>query len=481
MSTILIADDEASIRTIVSKTLEKKGYMVLKAQSGDEALSFLKQHPIDVALIDIRMPGVSGLDILNHQKEFLSKPNIFIITAQDVMENAVEAMKRGAYDYLTKPFDLDELSILVDRALKTRQLESEVMRLRQEVTSSPYLKPTIIGKSKVIQDVYKAIGKVANQDITILLEGESGTGKELVARAIHEQGVRASHPFIAVNCSAIPTNLLESELFGYKKGAYTGALTDKAGYFEMADRGSLFLDEIGDMPLSLQSKLLRVLQEKEIQRLGDTRIISVDVRIIAATNQDLESLVKKGKFREDLFFRLNVVPLKLPPLRKRKSDIPLLIDYFLKKISFDFKLPPKQISPKAIDYLVDREWLGNIRELENLIKRVCVLSQNQVISLEDIESVATNLREEDIRINSSDLHSIEEIIEQQLTINLVSNNLKKDVYEHFLPLLERPLIRLALKKVKGNQIKASEFLGINRNTLRKKIKELRIERRGLVK
>src|SRR3990167_7973062 len=271
MPSILIADDEASIRTILTRAMEKKGLGVIRAKTGGEALEFLKNSPVDLALLDIRMPDVSGLDILSHQDQFPSRPILFMMTAQDTMENAVEAMKRGAYDYLTKPFDLDELSILVDRALETRRLHRENEQLKRDGAVRVSATTQIIGKTKGIQSIFKIIGKVANQDVTILIHGESGTGKELVAQAVHEQGNRAGRPFVAVNCSAIPRDLLESELFGHKRGAFTGAVADAMGYFEQANRGTLFLDEIGDMPMGLQAKLLRVLQDKKIQRVGDAK------------------------------------------------------------------------------------------------------------------------------------------------------------------------------------------------------------------
>ncbi|EKD42580.1 MAG: hypothetical protein ACD_73C00098G0004, partial [uncultured bacterium] len=374
MPTILIADDESSIRTILAKSMENQGYTVVKATDGAEAFNILKSQPIDVALVDIRMPEITGLELLTRKSEFVGDPSFFVITAQDTMENAVEAMKRGAVDYLTKPFDLTEIGILVERALQDRKNRAELAELKSTL-SNKSVDNSLIGKNRLMQTVFKTIGKVANQDVTVLIEGESGTGKEMVAKAIHFQGSRASKSFLAVNCSAIPDNLLESELFGYRKGAFTGANMDRAGYFERANGGTLFLDEIGDMPTPLQAKLLRVLQEREIQRLGDTKAIPVNVRIIAATNQKLEERVRKGRFREDLYFRLKVVPIYLPALSERRDDIKLLVDHFVKKCAADFKIPLKKISPDALEYLENRDWPGNIRELENLVKRVVVLSQ----------------------------------------------------------------------------------------------------------
>lgn len=477
MTTILIADDEASIRTILSRTMEKKGCEVLRAKNGSEALQFLKGLPIDVALLDIRMPDMSGLEFLNHQKEYPSHPFIFMMTAQDTMENAVEAMKRGAYDYITKPFDLDELSLLVDRALEARRLQTEIKMMKEEVGGrDPLDAYTLVGKSKPIQEIYKMIGKVANEEVSILIYGESGTGKELVAKAIHFKGNRAPYPFVALNCSAIPRDLLESELFGHKKGAFTGAVRDKIGSFEQAHLGTLFLDEIGDLPLPLQAKLLRVLQEKEIQKVGDTKTFPINVRIVAATNQSLENKVRKGEFREDLYFRLNVVPLILPALRERKSDIPLLAEYFLGKMKNYSPLGPKAISPSALNFLKEQKWPGNIRELENLVKRASVLSQGTVLEKRDFEILMTANPTASWIENRGD-SSFSEFLEKQIPLFLSRLSLKEedDLYDKILPLLEKPLISFVLEKMKGNQIQAARLLGINRNTLRKKIRELKIK------
>lgn len=480
MTRILIADDEASIRTILAKAMENKGHHVMRAQNGQEALHALKTKDIDLAFVDIRMPELTGLEILARTAEFPGQPLIFIITAEDTMENAINAMKKGAYDYITKPFDLEEVSILVDRALETRKLKQEVQELKREDTNKK--SPALIGKSKLIQEVFKTIGRVANQDVTVLIQGESGTGKELAAKAIHYQGQRTDYPFVAVNCSAIPANLLESELFGHKKGAYTGAGTDKIGYFEAAQKGTLFLDEIGELPVSLQSKLLRVLQEKEIQRVGETKSVPINVRIIAATNQNLQARVREGAFREDLFFRLNVVLLELPSLRNRKEDIPPLTNHFLNLFAKDLHMPPKKISEEALSYLKELDWPGNVRQLENLIKRAMVLKQGPLLELRDFQMIKTGM--DVVRAPQNiDQISMEQFVGESLDVYLsrFSRSELRDLYRKWLPVIERPLIRLALKKTRGNQIKAAEILGINRNTLRKKISELKIERRGLVK
>lgn len=476
---ILIADDESSIRTILSKSLEKGGHQVVTSPDGDIAFSYLKENNVDLVFVDIRMPGMSGLEILGHQGEFSSHPCIIVMTAQDTMQNAVEAMKRGAYDYVTKPFDLEEIAKIVEKVSANRLRQKEYSELEEKpeinVTSSGLV--NIVGKSRGIQEIFKTIGKVANQDVTVLVEGESGSGKEMIAKAIHLQGSRARCPFVAVNCSAIPANLLESELFGYKKGAFTGASADKMGYFERANHGTLFLDEIGDLPLALQAKLLRVLQEREIQHVGDTKTIPINVRIIAATNQQLVGKVEKGLFREDLYFRLNVVPIFVPPLRERRSDIPLLISYFLRKNAEDFKMPIKRISDEAMNYLQSIDWPGNIRELENLLKRVCVLSHGDVLELDDFKGNESRTPSTSaITKTAKNLDELKNILSENLDHYFGSQesaNLK-NLYDHFMPLMEKPLIENVLKKTKGNQLKASDILGINRNTLRKRMKDLGI-------
>lgn len=476
MANILIADDELSIRTILKRFLEKQQHQVIVAQNGIDALEYLKSTELDLAILDIRMPGMTGLDILNHQSSFFSHPSIVVMTAQDTMENAIEAMKRGAYDYITKPFDLEELKIILDKAFETSLLKREIKRLKQSHQSKETEKINIIGKSKAIHEIYKTIGRIADQDVTVLIQGESGTGKELIARAIHYQGKRMYYPFITVNCSAIPENLFESELFGHRRGAFTGAHTDRAGFFEQAHKGTIFLDEIGDIPLDVQVKLLRVLQEKEIQRLGDNRLIPVDVRIIAATNKELEQEVLQGHFREDLFFRLNVVPLSLPPLRKRQSDIPDLIDYFLQKFAVEFNQERKQFAPDAMKHLQEREWKGNIRELENVVKRLVVLTPGDVITRYDLEEMQAASLSLPINPHLKETE-VEKFIEASLTSLLLSvgSDDASNIYDTYLPLLERPLIKVLLRKTRGNQVQTAKLLGINRNTLRKKINELGIQ------
>lgn len=471
MPSILIADDEASIRTILARSLKNRGFEVALAEDGEQALELLREKNFDLAILDVRMPGMGALDILVHQSEFPSKPYLFVITAQDTMENAVEAMKRGAYDYLTKPFDLEEIGILVDRAMETRRLKDEVMVLRQETGLT---RPSLVGKSRVMREIFKTIGKVANQNVTVLIQGESGTGKEMIAKAIHNQGSRAGKPFVAVNCTAIPASLLESELFGYKKGAFTGAISDKEGYFQRAAGGTLFLDEIGDMSPALQAKLLRVLQEKEIQPVGDSRTIPTDVRVIAATNQNLAERIKKGLFRDDLYFRLNVVPLSLPPLRERPEDIPALVEHFLSRFGKELGLGIKNVSREAFEHLQNLRWSGNVRELENLLKRAFLLSQGSMIEKNDLATQTTHVAPG----LTADMKSFEEQINTIMPTLLDKMLPDGQVHEKLIGILERALITAGLRKAKGNQLKTADLLGINRNTLRKKITELKVDRRS---
>jgi two-component system nitrogen regulation response regulator GlnG len=469
---ILVADDEESMRWVLSKALRKKGYAVDLASDGDEALRLLEGNTYDLAILDIKMPGISGLDLLERVRESRSDLLVVIMTAEASMKNAVEAMKRGAYDYITKPFDLDVIDAILEKVSKAREMTTQVSVLKEELKEQYQLEKTIIGNSPPMREIYKTIGKVAPSDVTVLIQGESGTGKELIARAIHFNSQRLGKPFVAINCAAIPKELLESELFGFEKGAFTGATERKLGKFEQADKGSIFLDEIGDMPLDLQAKILRVLQEKEVSRTGGSQSIPVDVRIIAATNQDLAEKVRKKEFREDLFYRLNVVPVQLVPLRERREDIPLLLDYFLAKSCTEMNTPPKQCSAEALELLCAHDWPGNVRELENSIKRAVILSSDPLLTPYDFQGLHRGRGSE---IATEDL-SLEGIVDIKLRSSLT--NMERmgsgDLYDVVIEQVERPLIRFVLEKTRGNQVKAAEILGINRNTLRKKIQDLGI-------
>lgn len=463
---ILVADDEESIRWVLAKSLGKLGYQVELASSGDQALAMLRTNVFDLAVLDIKMPGLSGLDLLTRIHQERPELPIIVMTAESTMANAVEAMKRGAYDYLTKPFDLEALDAIILRASRA----AEVKPVDQRETLAQPLDRTLIGRSRPMQEVYKTLGKVAAADVTVLITGESGTGKELVARAIHGNSSRVSKPFLALNCAAIPRELLESELFGFEKGAFTGAHERKIGKFEQAQGGSLFLDEIGDMPLELQAKLLRVLQEKEITRTGGISNIPVDVRIIAATNQDLQEQVRAKSFREDLYYRLNVIPISLPPLRERPEDIPLLVDFFLQRLQAKQNLPARTCSAEALTALKHFPWPGNVRELENAIQRAALLSPNSQLTVDDFPFLAT-------AAGSDQEESLEALIARKLNCSLAQMNVQEldNLYEMVLHQMERPLINIVLDKTRGNQVKAAEILGINRNTLRKKIQTLGID------
>ncbi len=467
---ILVADDEESIRWVLSKSLAKQGFQVDLARDGQEALLMSRKQSYDLAVLDIKMPGLSGLDLLSRFQEECPRALVIIMTAESSMKNAVEAMKRGAYDYLTKPFDLDALDAIIYKAQKAADVSAEVSLLKQEIKQHYQLDRTIIGQSQPMQKIYKVLGKIAPSDITVLIYGESGTGKELIARAIHFNSPRLGKPFIALNCAAIPRELLESELFGHEKGAFTGATEKKIGKFEQAKDGTLFLDEIGDMPLELQAKLLRVLQEKEITRTGGSATIQVNARIIAATNQDLKDKVQNKEFREDLYYRLNVVPLELPPLRERREDIPSLVDFFLAKAADDYGTAATGVTKEALTLLSNYAWPGNVRELENIIQRAALLSPDALLNAADFPSLTTG------QASMSSNASLEGLISQKLQSALAQIDLQdmNSLYDMVLHQMERPLINIVLEKTRGNQVKAAEVLGINRNTLRKKIQVLNI-------
>lgn len=466
---ILIADDEELIRRVLEDALSEEGYTVESVDSGTRAWARLKEQSFDLALFDIHMPDSSGLDLLLRAQEAQLRTPIVIMTGQTTMVNAVEAMKRGAFDYLTKPFDLEEVSALVARAVETQRL----------TTNSPSAitvhgqKEQIIGRSPAMQDLYKTIGRVVKSDATILIQGESGTGKELIARVIHHYSTRWRAPFLGVNCSAIPSELLESEFFGHERGAFTGAIERRVGKFEQAAGGTLFLDEIGDMPLMLQAKLLRVLQEREFSRVGGRDLIKADVRIIAATNQDLGTAVKEQRFREDLYFRLRVIPLTLPPLRQRREDIPELVSHFIQKVNQEMETSVVGVTPEAMALLTQYSWPGNVRELENTILRAAVLAPGRMLTAADL-----SLPEEGpiLPENFPDL-SFEEVVRRRLRTYFQRTSALEtsDLYEIVINQVEKPLIELTLEYTSGNQLKAAELLGINRNTLRKKIIDLKIE------
>jgi two-component system nitrogen regulation response regulator GlnG len=468
---ILVADDEESIRWVLERACAQQGHTVVTVPSGAEALEALRARSFDLALVDIRMPDVSGLDVLSRARQEGVDTLFIVMTAQNTMANAIEATKRGAYDYLTKPFDLEQVGALITRALSLRRLTRDLERLRGELKQRHEL---VIGRTPAMQEVYKVIGRVAPTDATVLIQGETGTGKELVANTIHYHSDRRG-PFVAINCSAIPNELLESELFGYERGAFTGATERRIGKFEAAASGTLFLDEIADMPLGLQAKVLRVLQEREFTRVGGREPIRADTRIVAATNQDLEGAVRAGRFREDLFFRLNVVRILVPPLRERRADIPELIEFFIDKVNRDLGTHIVGVTDEVRETLMRHHWPGNVRELENTLLRAAVLARGRTLVADDF-TLAGQSRPPD-----TEMLPLEDAVRQRLGDLLdAGTDGVQDLYNTLISAVERPLIEVVLERAGGNQVKAADMLGINRNTLRKKITELGIPIRRVV-
>ncbi len=469
---ILVVDDEESIRWVLSRGLARRGWKVECAENGHLALRRLSEQSYALVFLDIRLPDIDGLTLLERIHTFPDPPLAVIMTAQGTVDTAINAMKKGAYEYIIKPFDLEDVVSLAHQALRARAAAADVpapvpFDLRDSLHANG-----IIGRTEQMQQVYKMIGMVADRDVTVLIEGESGTGKELIARAIHRHSKRAKRPFVTVNCAAIPHELLESELFGHEKGSFTGATATTIGKFQQADGGTMFLDEVGDMDLNLQAKLLRVLQEKEFYRVGGRDPIRVEVRIIAATHQNLELAVTQKHFREDLYYRLNVVPLYLPPLRERREDIPLLIDYFLQRFETELGTGRKFLSREAREILLTYHWGGNIRELENVIKRAMVLTTSSVILPQHLpESIRGGAKEED---DADVLRRLVERKARALCVNAQSAG-TGEIYHLILSEIERFLLQVILDETDGNQLRTADLLGINRNTLRKKIRALGVE------
>jgi two-component system response regulator PilR (NtrC family) len=380
---ILVVDDEQSLREVLSIMLKRAGYAVTIAMDGEDAVELLQKEIFDLVITDLRMPKVDGMEVLKAVKSASPETVVLIITAFASADSAVEAMKQGAYDYLTKPFQVDEVQLIIRNALEKRRLTTENMLLKREMASQSSF-AQLVGQSEAIQRVFEVVRKVADSKSNVLICGESGTGKELVARAIHYNSIRSALPFVAVNCSAVPETLLESELFGHMKGSFTGAIANKAGLFEIANGGTIFLDEIGDTTPTIQVKLLRVIQEREFRRVGGSQDIKVDVRVVAATNKDLEKAVADGSFREDLYYRLDVIPIRLPPLRMRTGDIPLLVNHFLERFAKESGKPKPVFSSDAMHVLLEHEWRGNVRELENLIERVVAFSVDGPVTDADV-------------------------------------------------------------------------------------------------
>ena len=456
MHTILVIDDERSMREFLSIMLGKEGYRAIAIDNGNDALEFISKNKYDLIITDIKMPKMSGIDILRESMALHPNTPVIMITAFASTEVAVEAMKLGAYDYITKPFNVDEIKIIIKNAIEKKSLFDENISLREELKGR-YQFSNIVGKSDKIQKVFELIMKVANSRSTVLITGESGTGKELVARAIHHNSDRKDKPFVSISCGAIPETLLESELFGHQKGAFTGADSDKKGLFEVADGGTFFLDEVSEAPPSIQAKLLRVLQEKEFKRVGGVKDIKVDVRVIAATNKNLHKLIEEGKFREDLYYRLNVIPIELPPLRERKEDIPLLINHFINKYNFTNKKNIKGMTLKAMEMLERYIWRGNIRELENVIERAVTLETNDNIQADSLSDEIRNYRGEHLK-------TISEIPSEGVNL------------EDYITKIEKDIILSALEKTGWVKKKAAELLNMSFRSFRYKLQKYDIEK-----
>lgn len=470
---ILIVDDEESIRWVLGRSLEKNGYSIEYGENGSQAIDKATSDGFSLIILDINMPDVNGLEVLNDIRIKGVDIPVIIITAQNTVKNAIDAMKQGAYDYIAKPFDLDEVKLTVQRAIESYENSKKLESLRATLKDTMETHQGIVGKSAAMLKIYKTIGRVAEKELTVLITGESGTGKELVARAIHFNSRRKEERLVAVNIAALPKDLLESELFGYEKGAFTGATIRKQGRFEEANSGTILLDEIGDMPLELQTKLLRVLEEKKYYRLGSERPVEVDVRVIASTNKNLEEEVVRGTFRKDLYYRLNAITIEIPAVRERKEDIPLLVEYFLEKYSSELGTGKKIISDEAKNLLMQYDWPGNARELENTVKRVIVLSPDLTITSDALLDAAPYLR--NIKDESRD--TFDELMKAKVysLINSFNEASYTGIYDIIIKKIEKPLIEATLEITKGNKKKAAAVLGINRNTLSKKMEELGID------
>ena len=445
---ILVMDDEESMRDSCLQTLSRDGNHVKVAGNGSEGLIMLAKESFDLIILDLKMPGLSGMEVLKKIKEDDPEAMVIVITGYATVESAVEAMKKGAFDFIPKPFTPDSLRAIVGRALDRKEMALENVLLRSELKAS-FGPDVIIGQSKSMKKVEELVQKVGPTDTTILISGESGTGKELVARAIHRHSSRKDKPFVAVDCGSLVENLFESELFGHVKGSFTGATSTKYGRFELANGGTLFFDEIGNISINIQTKLLRVLQEREITKVGSSQVIKVDVRIVTATNYDLQKAVKSEKFREDLFYRLSVVPITLPPLRERRDDIPLLANYFLKKYNAKRKKNVKAISDQAMKALVKYDWPGNVRELENAVERAVVLAENDVLKSSDLLYYGLSVETD----SGSDKNKTRRLID-----------------------VEKEYIVKTLEMFDGHKGKTAKALGIDRKTLRAKLRRYRIEK-----
>ena len=466
---VLLVEDDRVARVPLRDDIAEAGYDVDEAGSAEEALELLGKKGYDVVVTDLRMPGMDGIELLERIKAESPDTEVIVITAYGTVRTAVRAMKLGAYEYLTKPFDNEELLLLLERIRRMREVMEENVRLRRRLEER-YRLEDMVGKSHKMQKVFRLIRTVASSDSTVLLQGETGTGKELAAHAIHELSPRRDGPFVKVSCAALSRELLESELFGHVRGAFTSAIKDKPGKFELADGGTIFLDEVDDIPLELQVKLLRVLQEREFERVGGTMTIRVDVRVIAATKVDLLERVRRGLFREDLYYRLNVVPIRLPPLRERKEDVPLLMEHFLRKLGAEGRI---EMTPEAMKLLMDYDWPGNVRELENLVERLVVVGAGPKVGPEDLPP---EIRSPAPRERGP---SLEEVLRRQEELERMIRMLGSSEprlgdasFEEIVEAKERELITEALRRTGGNKTKAAELLGMKLSTFRDKMKRL---------
>ena len=468
---ILIVDDDDSIRFVLQRALERDGHEISVAANAQMGVELFEQKKPDTVFLDIFMPDANGLEVLEHMQVLDPTASVIVITAHGNAQTAIEATRKRAYDYITKPFDIHEVRELAQRAANAAQeARSTQARKCSDEEVPQFNRQEMVGSSLAMQEVYKQIGRVALRDVTVLLLGESGTGKEMVARAIHRYSTRTACPFVAVNCSAIPGTLLESELFGYVRGAFTGATGQRRGKFEQANNGTLFLDEVGDLPLELQPKLLRVLQEQEFEPLGSDTPKQVDVRVIAATNRHLEESMERGDFREDLYYRLNVVPIYLPALRGRKEDIPELANHFLQRFAREITQQASadlSIHTSAMAMLVDHDWPGNVRELENMIKRAMVMATGHILLPEHFPSLLNAALDRP--------HSSPVLTELEAKVDHYFREGQQGVLRaEIIAQIEKPLIEMVLSRTKGNRSRAAEWLGINRNTLNSKIQEYHI-------
>ena len=463
---ILLAEDDDSIELVTNDFLSSEGYEVRSAKTLKSLWSLIEKGGGDVLITDVMFPDGESFDLIPQIKELRPDLPIIIVSARNNLQTAISSVEKGAFDYLPKPFDLNDLNNLVNKALLIKPKINTKSLIRKKS------KDLIIGSSKAMQEMYRVIGRLSQNDLTVMIYGESGTGKELVSKALHIFGKRSDHPFVAVNMAAIPSELIESELFGHEKGSFTGAYQKSDGKFKQAEKGTLFLDEIGDMPIDAQTRLLRVLQEGEFTSVGGKEKIKTDVRIVAATNKDLKSLIKLGLFREDLFYRLNVVPIYSPPLRDRIEDIPELAEHFLSNADKS-GLPIKKINNTAINCLMNYSWPGNVRELENFLLRVCALYSEDILSEEIINFELRQTKLDNDNVDKEDLSSIiDSYFSNNLNKLLKDNN--KNIHSDIVSEVEKSIIQNVMIITKGNQLKASEILGLNRNTLRKKIGDLNI-------